>query len=96
MSNEARQHLSGRLAGPSSGSQTITVDQADVSREGQADSAADVGPVGVLHLRATAGTSRHVVWSEETIDNEGMGKKKSKSESGPCVLLLCVACIDSR
>uniref|UniRef100_A0A8R1HQC8 E3 ubiquitin-protein ligase PPP1R11 n=1 Tax=Caenorhabditis japonica TaxID=281687 RepID=A0A8R1HQC8_CAEJA len=34
----------------------------------------------VLHLGTQPATSerRHVVWATETVDNEGMGKKKSK------------------
>ncbi|WVN88412.1 uncharacterized protein L203_103621 [Cryptococcus depauperatus CBS 7841] len=38
----------------------------------------DGRPVTTLRLRGGPVTDRRVVWSEETIDNEGMGKKKSK------------------
>ncbi|OXG40624.1 hypothetical protein C359_03017 [Cryptococcus neoformans Bt120] len=38
----------------------------------------DTPPQTVLHLRAGPSTERRVVWTEETVDNEGLGKKKSK------------------
>ena len=38
-------------------------------------------PVGVLRLRGGPNQRQKVVWSDETVDNEGMGKKKSKSKS---------------
>lgn len=41
----------------------------------------DTSPQTVLQLRAGPSTERRVVWTEETVDNEGLGKKKSKSES---------------
>ena len=36
--------------------------------------------VGVLRLRGARRTSQRVAWTEDVVDNEGMGKKKSKSE----------------
>ena len=39
--------------------------------------------IGVLKLRGGPVRRQRVMWSDETIDNEGMGKKKSKSESSP-------------
>lgn len=48
----------------------------------------DTPPQTVLHLRAGPSTERRVVWTEETVDNEGLGKKKSKSESYYCLPLL--------
>lgn len=57
-----------REAGPSTASPT------ESSREGTPSA------VGVLRLRGGPARSQRVVWSAETIDNEGMGKKKSKSE----------------
>ncbi|PWN37532.1 uncharacterized protein FA14DRAFT_15325 [Meira miltonrushii] len=60
-----------------SGSRTITLQETG-SENSATPSVPDATPVGVLQLRATGNTSRRVVWSEETIDNEGMGKKKSK------------------
>ncbi|KIR55598.1 hypothetical protein I315_01471 [Cryptococcus gattii Ru294] len=38
----------------------------------------DTPPQTVLQLRAGPSTERRVVWTEETVDNEGLGKKKSK------------------
>lgn len=87
--HETRQRIGGivaQRAGPSSppdthGSRTLTVESNNSeSRE----------PVGVLHLRGAenfswdttqreAAPARRVVWTEDTVDNEGMGKKKSKS-----------------
>ncbi|BEI93339.1 uncharacterized protein CcaverHIS019_0509670 [Cutaneotrichosporon cavernicola] len=34
--------------------------------------------VGVLRLRGAPGRRQRVVWTSDTVDNEGMGKKKSK------------------
>lgn len=34
---------------------------------------------GVLKLRGERNRQAKVVWSEEVVDNEGMGRKKSKS-----------------
>lgn len=59
------------------GSRTITVQNTN-SENDEIPSTLNAPPVGVLQLRGTGNTSRRVVWSEETIDNEGMGKKKSK------------------
>lgn len=39
------------------------------------------GASGVLKLRGGPLRKQRVVWSDEVVDNEGMGKKKSKSES---------------
>ena len=52
--------------------------QASTSTNGNGSSTA---PVGVLKLRGTPKRRQRVMWSEGTIDNEGMGKKSSKSES---------------
>lgn len=35
--------------------------------------------VGVLRLRGAPARRQHVMWTSDTVDNEGMGKKKSKS-----------------
>lgn len=60
------------------GSRTMTVTPSD-SREAST-SPAPAAAVGVLRLRGGPARRQRVVWSAETIDNEGMGKKKSKSE----------------
>lgn len=59
------------------GSRTITVQDTNAENS-TVPSTQEAPPVGVLHLRATDNTSKRVVWSEGTVDNEGMGKKKSK------------------
>lgn len=75
----------GQTAGPSHGSRTMTMhDVPSGEQAGQGGSGAGQedraeGSGGVLRLRG-GGNTRRVVWSEETVDNEGMGKKKSKSE----------------
>lgn len=74
------------------GSRTMTI-QSTPSAEGD-DAAAAHGDreVGVLRLRgestrprsgatteASSSRERRVVWTDDTVDNEGLGKKKSKS-----------------
>lgn len=59
------------------GSQTVTTPQNSSSQDEDERAAS---PSGVLRLRG-GGNTRHVVWTDETVDNEGMGKKKSKSAS---------------
>lgn len=71
------------------GSRTMTVTPTGTAEASAAASPAETRPVspsevGVLRLRGGPVRQNRVVWSEGTIDNEGMGKKKSKSESG-CV-----------
>ncbi|CAK9781147.1 unnamed protein product [Cutaneotrichosporon oleaginosum] len=36
--------------------------------------------VGVLRLRGAPARRQHVMWTSDTVDNEGLGKKKSKSQ----------------
>ena len=67
---------------PESGSRTLT--QTATPARGTGPDSNDAGPsepVGVLKLRGGPSRRQKVVWSEETVDNEGMGKKKSKSGS---------------
>lgn len=64
---------------PDSGSRTLTQTGAP-PQEGNAGGPSE--PVaGVLKLRGGPSRRQKVVWREDTIDNEGMGKKKSKSKS---------------
>ena len=72
-----------RAAPPASdGSRTVTVtptptpDQAEPAAAGPS-----TGTVGTLRLRARAMPGTRVQWSEETVDNEGLNRKKSKSQS---------------
>jgi protein phosphatase 1 regulatory subunit 11 len=71
---EGRQH-----APPDSGSRTLTQNGAPPG-EGNVAGPSQPG-VGVLKLRGGPSRRQKVVWSEGTIDNEGLGKKKSKSGS---------------
>jgi protein phosphatase 1 regulatory subunit 11 len=77
---------------PSDGSRTLIMHDAQPVTNPTGDPSAgddDVGPgssttsnVGSIHLRGGPRVSRRrVAWTDETVDNEGMGKKKSKSES---------------
>ena len=40
---------------------------------------AQPGPSGTLRLRGGTSEDRKVKWDEEVVDNEGLGRKKSKS-----------------
>jgi hypothetical protein len=58
------------------------VQEITVSAEGQeaGTSTADTNVVGILTLTGTnIDRSRSVQWDDTVVDNEGMGKKKSKS-----------------
>ena len=61
---------------PSDGSRTITL-RDDQPRE---DDNSDTQLMGTLRLRGAARHRQRVVWREDVVDNEGAGKKKSKSE----------------
>jgi protein phosphatase 1 regulatory subunit 11 len=39
----------------------------------------DLVPGGTLHLRGGLRNRPHVAWGEDVVDNEGLGRKKSKS-----------------
>ncbi|WFD00281.1 hypothetical protein MYAM1_003029 [Malassezia yamatoensis] len=70
------------------GSRTLTIQNTEA--DGAATSSRDVG---VLHLRAPqrsdlenssadrSGSARRVMWTDDTVDNEGLGRKKSKTAS---------------
>jgi protein phosphatase 1 regulatory subunit 11 len=62
----------------SSRTQTITSTPATPSNPSNPDAPED-GNIGVLKLRGGPVRRQKVAWKEGTIDNEGMGKKKSKS-----------------
>ncbi|ORY32821.1 phosphatase inhibitor-domain-containing protein [Naematelia encephala] len=61
-------------------SRTQTVTSTPVAAaEGSSSEVDDQGrTVGVLRLRGGPARRQRVVWAEDTVDNEGMGKKKSK------------------
>ena len=78
------------MAVPTDGSRTIVLHDAQPREEGALGSGSEVElerdgdddehVVGVLRLRGARRTSQRVAWTEDVVDNEGMGKKKSKSE----------------
>lgn len=74
------------------GSRTLTLNATRRSHENEPSTDGDHS-VGVLHLRAnqsneqrdnaassSSQNGRRVMWTSDTIDNEGLGKKKSKSK----------------
>ena len=72
-------------AAPTNGSRTMVAldsqprEEADDVGSG-VESGTDERVLGVLHLRGGPRRRPRVAWTEDVIDNEGMGKKKSKSE----------------
>lgn len=67
-------------ASHSSRTQTITADEAQPDPGSSSTPQPDQGaPVGSLRLRGRAMPGQRVQWAQETIDNEGLGRKKSKS-----------------
>lgn len=62
----------------------MIIHDAQPREEGSGDDAgaSDSGSIaGRLRLRGAARTRQRVTWVEDTVDNEGMGKKKTKSAS---------------
>ncbi|KAG8213497.1 hypothetical protein J3R82DRAFT_12036 [Butyriboletus roseoflavus] len=77
---------------PTDGSRTITLQDAQSRSEDDAAAGGGAGPstgepnttVGVLKLRGTQRRTRQrVAWGADVVDNEGCGRKKSKS---PCLV----------
>jgi hypothetical protein len=65
------------------GSRTLTIEQNDYQNASEHENHASLG---VLHLQGARDPNaqprtrrQHVEWTEDTVDNEGAGKKKSKS-----------------
>lgn len=79
-------HRSNYTTGASDGSRTLTIHDVPTPEDddsGAGPSSHSQRPAdGVLRLRGARGdgSNRRVVWTDDTVDNEGMGKKKSKSE----------------
>ena len=74
--------------GPSSamsreGSRTALVvqnaEQRDASSVALSGLAVGLPPAGTLRLRGAPRDGPHVAWDEHVVDNEGLGRKKSKS-----------------
>ncbi|KAG9008847.1 Type 1 phosphatases regulator ypi1 [Tulasnella sp. JGI-2019a] len=79
----ARQRLQQRTAAPSAGSPTATVapeqPTAGPSTTNEDDGAgAPPGRAGVLKLRGGPRSRPQVAWTDDVVDNEGAGRKKSK------------------
>ena len=80
-----------RTSAPTDGSRTITLRDAQPRPEDDAAAGGGAGPsgepnttVGVLKLRGAQQRGRQrVSWGADVVDNEGCGKKKSKS---PCLV----------
>ena len=74
---------------PSDGSRTITLRDSQ-PREDDGLPSGDDGEIGSLHLRGVPRVrNRHrpsVVWRDDVVDNEGAGKKSSKSKWLRCSL----------
>jgi hypothetical protein len=68
---------------PSDGSRTITVHDSQPREEdsGSGTGPSNTEPIGSLHLRGGEAHGRRVMWTDDTVDNEGAGRKKSKSTS---------------
>ncbi|KXN87283.1 Type 1 phosphatases regulator YPI1 [Leucoagaricus sp. SymC.cos] len=73
--------LQASSSSPTDGSRTMTV-TIDPTKEGNNDDTSTQGPndgtVGVLRLRGTRNRGPRVAWDDDVVDNEHMGKKKSK------------------
>ncbi|KZV67335.1 hypothetical protein PENSPDRAFT_688235 [Peniophora sp. CONT] len=65
-----------RTATPRDGSRTITITPTPAPEEGSGNAGPDIA--GVLRLRGARQPGPRVQWTEDVVDNEGMGKKKSK------------------
>ena len=68
---------------PGDGSRTLTITN-NPTREEDGDEQGDDSEggqvIGTLRLRTTRQTGPRVAWDDDVIDNEGFGKKKSKSK----------------
>jgi len=62
---------------PTTGSMTTVVDPTLATEDDMRARSSQSRVVGTLHLRGASSGPR-VKWDEEVVDNEGMGKKKSK------------------
>lgn len=70
---------------PSDGSRTITVHDNQPGEGGTHDGTSGESlAVGTLRLRAAPRSRQRVVWRDDVVDNEGAGKKSSKSM---CILV---------
>ena len=58
--------------------------QRDVSAASMSELAVGLAPAGTLRLRGAQRDGPHVAWNEDVVDNEGLGRKKSKSTCFNC------------
>lgn len=78
------QGLRPNLRNPNDSSRTLTLDPtesqpiASTSRQSGDEKEAAEEPSVVLRLRGGPVTNRRIRWDEEVVDNEGLGRKKSK------------------
>jgi protein phosphatase 1 regulatory subunit 11 len=66
---------------PTDGSRTLIITDSNPREEGDPSNAPDgpSPPVGLLRLRGGPRNTQRVVWGEDVVDNEGCGRKSSKS-----------------
>lgn len=65
---------------PGDGSRTVTITNASARPEDAETSNNPDGTLGVLRLRGGPRSRQRVAWDEDVVDNEGCGKKSSKSK----------------
>lgn len=70
---------------PADGSRTLTITNDPTQEEGDDSDEENVtsyggNVIGALRLRSAHRHPQRVAWGEDVVDNEGCGKKKSKSE----------------
>jgi len=58
--------------------------QRDASAASTPELAVGLAPAGTLRLRGAQRDGPHVAWNEDVVDNEGLGRKKSKSTYFNC------------
>lgn len=84
---------------PADGARTLTITNDTTQEENDDENVPPYGGnvIGALTLRGGHTRSQRVAWDEDVVDNEGCGKKKSKSEFVSHSRVLCrdlvVCCI---
>lgn len=76
----SRQHRRPQTSAPGDGSRTIVLHDSQPREDGSnPDRSGESSNAGSLRLRGGPRSTQRVVWREDVVDNEGAGKKKSKS-----------------
>lgn len=70
-----------RPSAPTDGSRTITLRDDQPREGGGGPDSGSSDQIGAIHLRGAPRNRPRVVWRDDVVDNEGAGKKKSKSVS---------------